>query len=399
MYKAIKKRWRYLLPSLVLIGCVGVALSMLFFRPKPQVAPLQPSLPVVEAITVSPQCYQLRVSTQGTVAPGTESLLVSEVSGRILAVSSHFKSGGFFEKDEVLVQIDPVDYHAAEAEAAAELATSERVFAEEVARAQQALEDWEALGQGSAGDLVLRKPQLTEARSEVQAAAAELKRAQRNVERTQVKAPYDGRIQEKSVDVGQHVERATVLARIYAIDYAEIRLPLSNQEVALIDLPLPYQSPAVERSKPKVILTATFAGQRYQWEGFIDRVEGRIDVRSRLLYLVARVADPYRRKVVQDLPPLEMGLFVEAEIYGKWIEAAFVVPRAALFHTDRVLVIGDDRKLRSRNVRVVQTDDQVAVIDSGLKPGERICISPIPFFVEEMPVVVQQLETNQKSAL
>ena len=384
-----------LLPLFVLGFFAVIAVLLVLFRPKPEVVDqMRTGIPVVEAFKVEPRAVQLTVKTQGTVAPRTETLLSPEVSGHILELSLNFQSGGFFEKGEVLVRLDASDYEAAVADATAALARAQLVLAEEEARVTQALEDWKELGwsQESPSDLVLRKPQLAEALANVDATRAALDLAKRNVERTQIKAPYSGRVREKMVDVGQSVDRSTVLANIYAVDYAEILLPISNQEVGLLNVPLQYRGESESADKPRVVLKAYFGGQTYRWEGLVDRTEAAIDTRSRLMYLIAQVPDPYGRGGEYDRPPLHVGLFVEAEIEGKVVSAAFEIPRTALVDKDTVLIIGPHDRLSSRRVKVVRTDRHRAVITEGLEAGERLCISPLEFFIEGMPVLVSHSE-------
>ena len=386
--------WRFLLPLVILGICVGIAALLILLRPKPEVVEARPAIPAVEVFEVQPQTVQLTVKTQGTVTPRTETLLSPEVSGRVLELAPNFESGGFFEKGEVLIELDPLDYEVDAAEAAATLARAQLALAEEEARGIQALEDWKELGrsQDMPSDLVLRKPQLAEARANVVAAQATLELAKRNVDRTQIRAPYEGRVKQKNVDVGQSIERSTVLATIYAVDYAEIRLPIANQEASLLNLPLQYRDDSSPTDKPNVLLKGMFGGQVFTWEGVIDRTEGTIDTRSRLIYLIAQVADPYRQSDDHARPPLHIGLFVEAEIEGKAIPQVFEVPRTALVEKDTVLIVGPDDRMRSRKVKVLRTDVQTAVITEGLEAGERLCISPVEFVIEAMPVLIYHPE-------
>lgn len=379
---------QYILSIIILVFCGVVVGLMYLLKPEPETVQPETAIPVVEALTVEPKTVQLVVHSQGTVTPRTETMLTPEVSGRIVAVAPSFETGGFFEKNDVLVWIDPSDYIAAAAKAKADLARARLNLAQEKAESEQALEDWNNLGRGTPSDLVLRKPQLAEAHARVESARSDLELAELNLERTEIKAPYAGKIREKHVDVGQSVQRAASIASIYAVDYAEIRLPISDREAGLIDLPLAYRGETAPETKPKASLNSQFGGRQYTWEGIIDRVEDVIDTRSRLIYLVAQVADPYAWKNATDRPPLRVGLFVEAEIQGKTIENAFTIPRLALVEKDTVLVIGSDSKLRSRKVDVLQSDETSAVITSGLETGERICVSPVEFVIEEMPVSV-----------
>ena len=219
-------------------------------------------------------------------------------------------------------------------------------------------------------------------------ARARVKRAQRDLERTEIVAPYAGRVREERVDVGQFVSRGVSVATVYAVDWAEVRLPLPDRELAFVDLPLargPGEAPA---AGPEVLLRAEFAGAPHTWNGRIVRTEGEIDARSRMLHAVARVEDPYGRNRDRARAPLAVGLFVEAEIQGRTLEDAVVLPRSALREGSRVLVVDDGDRLRFRAVEVLRAERDAIVIGTGLAPGERVCISPLQGAVDGMAVRV-----------
>jgi RND family efflux transporter MFP subunit len=209
--------------------------------------------------------------------------------------------------------------------------------------------------------------------------------AELSLERTEVRAPFDGRVRSKRVDVGQVIGPNNPLGRIYAVDYAEIRLPIPDPELKYLNVSL-YRSDQIEIvDGPRVDLHADFAGSRYTWTGRVVRVEGEIDPLTRMINLVARVDDPYGVPEDAVRPPLVVGLYVEADIGGKIVDNAIVLPRAALRGTNRVLVVSDER-LYFRDVVVLRTDTERVIITSGLKPGERVCISPLDVVVEGMRV-------------
>jgi len=232
------------------------------------------------------------VFSQGSVAPRTETTLVAEVSGIIVNVSPNFVAGGFFRKGETLLEIDPSDYQAGLKRAQANLASRKAQFAEQKARADQALKDWKNMGrQGEPSDLTLRKPQLAEAMANVQAAEADLQKAQRDLERTRIKLPYDGLVRTKQADIGQYVAPGTPLGVTFNIDTVEIRLPLSANDVSYLDLP--SATDPADKAKVQVILTTESSGIRGQWQAELIRTEGVIDEKSRVTYAVAQVVDPY----------------------------------------------------------------------------------------------------------
>lgn len=364
-----------------------VAWGMFVSRAKPDTVVPDAPLPLVRVQRVELQSLRLSVNSQGTVSPRTESVLVPEISGTVVEVAPSFVSGGFFESGDVLLRIDPHDYRQALIQARSRQTQAELRLAQVEAEAQVARREWEALGRGEATPLALYEPQLADARALLDAARAGVEQAERNLARTEIRAPYAGRVRAKEVDRGQFVNRGQPLARLYAVDYAEVRLPLPDQELAFIDLPLGYRG---ERGNagPEVILRADFAGQRYEWNGRIVRTEGEIDPRSRMIHAVARVADPYGRGDRPDRPPLAAGLFVEAEILGHRVDSVAVLPRSALREDGRLLIVDDAQRLRFRQVEVLRTTAREVVIGNGLASGERVCLSMITTVTDGMRVSV-----------
>jgi RND family efflux transporter MFP subunit len=197
-------------------------------------------------------------------------------------------------------------------------------------------------------------------------------------------------VRTKQVDVGQFVARGTPMATIYAVDFAEIRLPLPDSQLAFVDLPMIYRGDHDRDSGPAVTLRASFAGYPFEWHGRIVRTEGEIDARSRMVHVVAEVADPYGRGDDPDRPPLAAGLYVEAEIEGRIVENVAVLPRSAIRDGDIVLVVDDDNRLRLRRVEVLRRSADRAIVRSGLANGERICLSPLVAVTDGMRVRVAE---------
>ena len=231
----------------------GAAAWMILSRSEPEARIPEVPLPLVQVIDVELRDLTLTVTSQGTVSPRTESELVPEVAGRVIEVSPSFVSGGFFEAGELLLRIDPHDYRQAVVQAGSAVAQAELRLASEQAEADVARREWEELGEGGEPPpLTLREPQLAEAEAAVAAARAALLNAERNLERTEIRAPFAGRVRQKQVDVGQFVSPGSPLGTVYAVDYAEIRLPLPDEELAFLDLPLVYRGEAAKKSGPEV---------------------------------------------------------------------------------------------------------------------------------------------------
>jgi RND family efflux transporter MFP subunit len=344
-------------------------------------------VPAVEVLELLPTDYQVVLESRGTVQPRTQSTLIPEVAGRIIEVSPSFRNGGFFEAGDRLARIDPRDYRNAVTVARSELAQARLRLEEERAQADQARRDWEKLGQGGEpSPLVLREPQLASARAAVAAAEARLRQAEVDLERTEIRAPYGGRVLEKQADMGQYVTSGTVLATIYATDYVEIRLPLTDEQQAFVDLPEAYRDGAPDTGGPPVTLSARVGRDRVTWEGRIVRTEGAIDTRSRQLFVVAQVDDPYARR--PGTPPLKIGQFVEARIRGEVLEDVLLVPRGAVQQGREVFVVTPEDTLERRELDVVWRDAGHVVVTGGLAPGERISLTPLPFAADGVAVRV-----------
>ena len=375
---------KILLPIIVLIigllGAYALVKSREVVQPKPAEVPP----PLVRVQSVYPTDFQLVVPAQGTVAPRTQTTLISQVAGQIIAVSSAFANGGFFEKGDILLTIDPRDYEVAVAQAQVQVAQAKLRLTREEEESAIARDEWKRLGSGEPTDLVLRKPQIAEARATIAAAEGALMRANLNLERTQIRAPYPGRVRTKNADVGQYVNPGSPLGHIYAIDYAEVRLPIPDDQIAYLDLPLSFRNNPHHNSGPDVRFHATFAGQEHTYMGRIVRVEGEIDARSGMIALVGRVDNPYRQRD-SNTPPLAVGMFVTAEILGHRAENVVVIPRAALRGKNRVLVVTGNR-LYYRTIDILRADAENVVVRSGLKSGEQLCVSPIDTVVDGMRV-------------
>jgi RND family efflux transporter MFP subunit len=388
-----EKRLRIILPFVILGLGIAAAVVMIKSRPDVPTRPPGEYAPIVRVVPVQPETHQLAVRTQGTVTPRTESTLVSEVSGRVVATAATFASGGFFEEGDVLITVDPRDYELAVVTAQG-LVAQARVRAEtEEAQARVAQEEWKALGKGEGSPLATRKLQVEEARAALASAEAGLEQAQRNLERTRIRAPFACRVRDKLADLGQFVTPGVPVARIYAIDYVEVRLPIPDDELAYVDLPLDYRGKTNNDVGPEVLLRADFAGKRQTWRGRIVRVEGEIDPVTRMVHAVAQVDDPYGQGREEGSPPLAVGLFVTAEITGMRIEDAIVLPRSAMRPGNSVVVVGDDDRVHSRVVDVLRLDRDRAVITGGLSSGERVCVSTLETMTEGMKV--RTVDTGQ----
>jgi RND family efflux transporter MFP subunit len=383
------------LPLLILVAGAGLAVAMILSRPVVERKVPSTPPPLVRVMEVERGDMTLSVEAQGTVLPRTASTLVAEVPGRVTWASPKLVNGGFFEDGDELLKLDATDYEQALAQARAEVARAEVQLARQQADAEIARSEWSRLGEGKATPLALRELQVTEARSALDAAKAAESRAVRDLRRTVVRAPYAGRVREESVDVGQFLPRGATIARIYAVDYAEVRLPLPDEDLAFIELPLSYRGESGDDDGPPVTLSSRFAGRTHSWSGRLVRTEGEIDSRTRMVYTVARVRDPYGLPEGEEKPPLAVGMFVDAEIQGVTAESVAVIPRAALRDGETVLVVDEDSRLRFRRIDVLRRTDRQAIVRAGLDDGELVCLTPLDTVVNGMEVRTTRVDPSE----
>lgn len=363
---------RLLLVAGILLGSVALAAVLLQMRSAPPKKDVQTLDPLVAVLELGVSTEQFTIQSQGTVRPRTRTVLSSEVSGLIVDISPKFIPGGIFAKDEVLLRIDSSDYSVAVDKAEALVAQRQIEF--------DGAEKLRSQGYRA-------EAELASAAAALAAAIAELENARNNLHRTEIRLPYEGMVLEKSADLGQFVNPGTELGLTFATDVAEVRLPLTDQELAFVEVPSPADIAASVAAGPAVTLRANQKGKPAEWQARIVRSEGVVDERSRVTYLVAQVEDPYRLHT--EGPPLRMGTFVAAAIVGSTPVDVIRVPRDALRGSDQLIFVNDESKLELRSVEILRSDARFAYLSAGASAGERIAITPVETPTNGMAVRVQ----------
>ncbi|MEE2692711.1 MAG: efflux RND transporter periplasmic adaptor subunit [Pseudomonadota bacterium] len=355
------------------IGFIGLMGSM---RPKVETKPVELAPPAVFYATAEAQPVTLDVRAQGEVRPRTDITLTAQVAGKIVRTSTEFLDGGAFNEGDLLIKIEDADYQVALAGAKARVAQAEEALRREEAESALARRDYEDLGRREdPTDLALRLPQLAQARANFEAARAEQRAAQLNLDRTEIRAPFKGRVRTRLVGEGQYVAPGAQLARIFSTDVAEIRLPLTDGDLAKLGLPISFVE-TEDNPGPPAHLSAVVAGDLHEWSGRVARTDGAIDPATRQISAIVTVDDPYGAGA-DDGMPLAIGLYVDAVVEGKPFEHAIVLPRTALYGRDIVYVILPDNTLDERKVVVVSADRDTITLASGVNPGERVATSPL----------------------
>ncbi len=378
-----RKRILHITLVIILIGLGAMGMVKLT-ESKPQIKKQQPAVPApivrVQRIHTGPQT--IHVSGEGTVNPVQEIDLVPQVGGKLIYVSPTLINGGTFKKGDTLIRIDPVDYELALTLAEAQVKDAESTVSMTQEEAAAAEEEWYLLHEDKPREkppaLVIKGPQLAAAKARLAADRANLKKAALDLRRTTLKAPFDGRVSEETVDVGQYVKPGQTVASLYSTDAAEVVVPLEDKDLQWFEVP---GFTSDNGTGSPVVVTAAVAGKRLSFKGKVVRAEGKLDQRTRMIRVVVRVDHPYAKR-----PPLTPGLFVTVSIRGETLPHAAVIPRSSLRASNVVWVVEGDQQLGFRDVEVARKQGDRVVIRSGLKDGDRVVISHLQAVTDGMTV-------------
>ena len=371
---------RHLIIPVFILGIfLFLAATLMATAPVLEPSSVEKLATTVRVVEIQPKSVQLKVNSQGSVMPSTESQLIPEVSGKVSWMSPNLVAGGYFDDQEILIRVDDTDYKTKLDRAQANLtrAEAEQQHNEFEYRRMQSLVKRNLVSRSQLENS-LRAYRVAEA--SLQDATANFNQAEQDLARTQIRAPFAGLVRSENVDIGQFVSRGSPIATIYAGNQAEVRLPIADRQLAFLNIPVSIRGEIPLEFQPEVTLTAQYAGQTLEWKGNIVRSEAEIDVSSRMVQLVARVES------TSNPVPLSIGLFVSAEIQGLAAKNVVVLPREALRNDNQVLVVDDENRLRFRKIETLRLYQDDLLVQAGLEAGERVCISPLQTAIEGMVV-------------
>ncbi|MCM2679309.1 efflux RND transporter periplasmic adaptor subunit [Echinimonas agarilytica] len=376
---------------IVILSVVFMLAFILLSGAEPPQQEAEERLPMlVKVMTAERSNVRYKISSQGTVQPKLRGDLVNEVSGKVVSVSENFVVGGFVRKGDLLLQIDDSDFKTEVKAAEATLYGARASLEEEKARARVAEEDWRQYKTEEIPELGLRKPQLAKELANLSYAQAQLDQAKRNLKRTHIVAPYDAIISKKQVEMGEFLNKASVIAELYGTEIAEVRLPITDTESTYLELPS-------DGTPSSIQLSSVIGDKTIQWPAKLVRSEGIIDESSRFIYAVVQVADPYQRDGKNDsLLPLKFGRFVSAQIVGATERNMIRVPRSVVRTGQQVVVVNADNIIEFRTVEIERSEQEHVYIRSGLEDGEKVSLTP----VSGLPAgsVVRTAESTEQSA-
>jgi RND family efflux transporter MFP subunit len=376
-----------IIPIVILaVGIAGMAVFSSMKKPPEEKAKVD-NTPIVSVSEISVAPMTLEVNSYGIVTPKYETELIAQVNGEIVELSDTFLRGGFVKKDQLLARIDPNDYQAALIDAQASMATARAGLEKEVAQGKVAESEWKQITDTSPTELSLRKPQLAQELARVKAAQASVLRAERNLERTEIRAPYDAMIDSRNIGLGSFVGVGSKIGHVLATDTAEVRLPVADNQLEFL---------ANQGVNANVNLVGIYAGKATQWNATIKRSEGVIDNKSRMGYLVAEINDPYqltKQAAKHQITPLRFGSYVNAKIVGNHVAQATMVSRHLVIN-GKVAILDSDSQLHYVAIDIVRQQGNKVIVANGLANGDRLIVSALDFPVDGMKLALLGDETQ-----
>jgi len=386
-----------LMPFAIILSASVILLALQMLAPKPAKKPLKIKAPLVNVMSLQAQDVIFSISSQGSVEPRTKTTLISEVSGVVTKVSDKFYVGGFFKEGELLLAIDDITYQVALLRAQAQLESTQALLVEEQARSKQAEDEWRLTGKPveQAPILALRLPQLKKAEAGVLAAQADLREAKVKLARTKIIAPYDAMLTSKQVDLGQYVTMGSALANTFAVDYAEVRLPIKQRDVAFLNLSRINQ---VENLNIQVDLFYQLEGKKHSWPAKVTRYEGVVDSTNRVHYVVAQIDDPYGVLAESDHDEIRIGTFVNAKAKGKKLANVVAIPLGAVYSGNTIYLIDQDNRLLVEQVNILRTDADYAYTTDIFTEGKRLILTKLATPITDMLLRVDGEQESEQLA-
>jgi RND family efflux transporter MFP subunit len=376
-------RYRIILPALILGGALLLYGLLVGTQPELTHSKSQRQPTTIRATTVITQPHTLRVNAQGTARATTETSLIAQVPGEVIWVSPSLRAGGHFNQGETLFKVDARDLSVQQQKALASLvrAQAELKYADSELNRLKAL-----IAKEMASDSALAQAERAQAVASAATlnAEADLDQAERNLERATIVAPFNGRVKSEYIDLGQFLQPGKVVADIYNSDSMEVRIPLPDSQLAYLNTEIMQAGVLLNNQSAPVTLWARFGGARQEWQGRLVRTDGEIQAKSRMLNVIVSIEKTVNKNGVA----LPAGLFLNALIEGNTLNDAVLLPRSAIRNNSQVLIVNDDQTLHFRDVEILRFEEDQAVITAGLRPGETVCVSPLQYVVEGMPVSV-----------
>ncbi len=339
--------------------------------------------------------YPVKIEVMGQVIPSHETLLKARVAGEIIEVSPNFVPGGFFKKGDIILKIDPADYELDVKVKTANLNQAKAAYDLELGQQQIAKDEMKMLERSTGKklkntSLALRKPQLEQAKANLEGAKAALEISMLNLERTNVKAPYNALVKERLGDIGNVFSSLDRLATIVSTDKYWIDIEVPVQHIAWLEFPKTLN----DKGSKAIINLGKGRGIR---EGYLFKQSGSVNPQSRLASMLVSVHDPLLLNSKQsDKSPIVLGDFVPVTLIGKTLKNSVRVPQSYIRSGSNIW-IEKDGKLIIQPVTIAYKDRKYAYIIKGIKQDSHIITSNIVTPIDGMEIMLQGAHNKNDS--
>jgi RND family efflux transporter MFP subunit len=373
---------KYLKPLLI-IGAATLIAFVLYILGEVSPLPVEEPAPLdVNVQILIPIDYEVKIKSTGTTTPITQTILTSEVGGEVIYRSKKFSEGSSVIIGEILAKIDDTDLQLQYKNALLQLASAEVQFAVQQAEAEIAQEAWKQVGEGAAQDLTAKKPQLKQAKAALEVAKAQVQSAEKKLNKTEITAPYTGRIKDINIDLGSTILPGQPVGSMYTSNEIEVTLSIKDSDLRFLDIPMDGRKLNPDQ-KSLVVIKSLYKGEMQEWSGNLERVDGVIDPMTRMIKLIAN----FKNNFIEDTKPiLPIGLFVEAEVSGKRLIDVFMIPNTALTPNGELLVVNQDNTLEIRKVKIITKMKDHIIVKKEIKAGERVVVSKLSIATNGMLV-------------
>jgi RND family efflux transporter MFP subunit len=360
-------------PLFILLGAFAISyLLWLLGQVQPDPVEDAPAPDVIVEI-LTPKDFQIQISSNGTTTPLTQTVLTAEVGGEVIYRSKKFSEGSSVIEGEILAKIDDTDLQLQYKNALLQLANAEVQHSLQLAEAEIAKEAWEKIGDGVASDLTLKKPQLKQAEALLEVAKAQVSSAKNKLNKTEIVAPYAGRIQSVNIDLGTTIIPGQPVGALYTSSEIEVTLAVKDNDLQFLSIPMDGRK--LDPSEQALVeIRSFYKGKNQTWIGRLERVDGIIDPVTRMINLIAVFKNDF---IETDKPNLPIGLFVEAQIDGIILKDIYSIPINAISENNEVYFVNNDNELESRQLSILKKYSDFVIVKDGLKAGERIVISKL----------------------
>ena len=360
-------------PLFILLGAFAISyLLWLLGQVQPDPVEEAPAPDVIVEI-LTPKDFQIQISSNGTTTPLTQTVLTAEVGGEVIYRSKKFSEGSSVIEGEILAKIDDTDLQLQYKNALLQLANAEVQHSLQLAEAEVAKEAWEKIGDGVASDLTLKKPQLKQTEALLEVAKAQVSSAKNKLNKTEIVAPYAGRIQSVNIDLGTTIIPGQPVGALYTSSEIEVTLAVKDNDLQFLSIPMDGRK--LDPSEQALVeIRSFYKGKNQTWIGRLERVDGVIDPVTRMINLIAVFKNDF---IETDKPNLPIGLFVEALIDGINLKNIFSIPVNAISENNEVYIVNNDNELESRQLSILKKYSDFVIVKDGLKAGERIVISKL----------------------